>query len=67
MDNMSKKDLPNSSDHPDTLAQPLKLKESLRIRDGLVDGAGSHEIRWPRSWGSHMVSSEWKNYWVSNN
>ncbi len=48
MNRISRKDQPNTSSYKDTLVEPLKLKESIRIRDGL----GGQEVR-PVGW-SHF-------------
>ena len=47
MDRMSDKNSPNYLSYKEALAQPLKLKDSLRIRDGF----GSDDVRpigWPQ-------------------
>ena len=66
MDRISNKDRPNDSIDKDILAQPLKLKDSLRIRDGL----GAHDVR-PVGWFSFKVSrfiaTDFNYLWISNN
>ena len=65
MDRISRKEQPNSSFHQDALAQPLELRESLRIRDGL----GGHDARpsqWPQFKAIRLITPD-LYYWVSNN
>jgi len=64
VDRVTKKEQPNNS--PDTLAQPLELKESLRIRDGL----GGHDVspvRFAQFKEIPLVASDLGYLWVSNN
>ena len=67
MDSISKKDQPNSSFDQGILAQPLKLKESLRIRDGLGDQHDAPLVRWRQSRGIPLTISDLGYFWVSNN
>jgi hypothetical protein len=67
VDRISSKDRPNDSYYKDILAQPLKLKDSLRIRDGL----GGHDVRpvgWPWLKAPQFVATDF-NYspWISDN
>jgi len=66
VDRISNKDRPKASSDKDILAQPLKLKDSLRIRDGL----GGHEVNpveWPqfKVTRSHTLNLGYP--WVSHN
>lgn len=67
MDRISDKDRPSDLSYKDALAQPLKLKDSLRIRDGL----GSHDVRpvgWPQFKITRLIAPDYLSYlWVSNN
>ncbi len=66
VDRISKKDQPNILFHKDTLVEPLKLKESLRIRDGL----GGHDTRpvgWPHCKTIQLTIPDLGHFWVSNN
>ena len=66
MDRISNKDRPNDSSDKDVLAQPLKLKDSLRIRDGL----GIHDVRpagWPSFKVSQFIATDFNYLWISNN
>ena len=66
MDRISDKDRPSDLSYKDALAQPLKLKDSLRIRDGL----GSHEVRpvgWPQFKITRLIAPDLSYLWVSNN
>lgn len=66
MDRISDKDRPSDLSYKDALAQPLKLKDSLRIRDGL----GSHDVR-PVGWSqfkiTRLIAPDLSYLWVSNN
>ena len=66
MDNISRKEQSNSSFNQDSLAQPLKLKESLRIRDGLSDYEAP-SVRWRQFRGIPLVISDLSYFWVSDN
>ena len=66
VDRISKRDRPNDSSDRGALAQPLKLKDSLRLRDGL----GSHHVRplqWPQTRATRLTAFDLSNLWVSNN
>jgi len=66
MDRLFKKNQLNNLSYKDFLAQPLELRESLRIRDGLAE----HErplVRWPQSRVSQVVIPNLSHFWVSNN
>lgn len=65
MDRISKKDQPNSSSHQNALTQPLKLKESLKIRDGL-GGLDTRPAQWPHFKAIRLISPDLA-YWVSDN
>ena len=65
VDRISKNDRWNSTSQQGTLAQPLELKESLKIRDGL----GGHDVcpaQWPQFVADRLITPDW-SYWVSNN
>lgn len=66
MDKISNKGLPNSSSDKDALAQPLELKDSLRIRDGL----GDHGVR-PAGWLQYkltrLTAFDLSAPWINNN
>ena len=66
VDRISNKDQPKHSFCKDALAQPLKLKDSLRIRDGL----GGHDVR-PVGWLQFKISRlnlpDLGSLWISNN
>ncbi len=66
MDKISNKYQPNNPSHKDALAQPLKLKESLRIRDGL-GGNGIYPVRWPQFKATRLTIPDLGYFWVSNN
>ena len=66
MDLISKKDQPNNSFHQDALAQPLKLKESLRIRDGL-GGYDARSVGWPQFKITRFTAPGLSYPWVSDN
>jgi len=66
VDRMPKKEQPNKSSEQESLAQPLELRESLRIRDGL----GVHEaspVRWPQLGSIRLTVSDLGYFGVSNN
>ena len=66
MDRISNKDRPNASSFKDALAQPLILKDSLRIRDGL----GGHDVRpvgWPQFEITRFTAPGLSYPWVSDN
>ena len=66
MDSTSNKDRPNDSSYKDVLAQPLKLRDSLRIRDGL----GDHDV-YPLGWTQlkdvRLTTPDLISLWISNN
>ena len=66
MDIVSKKDQANNSSDPDALAQPLELRESLKIRDGL-GGHDARPVRWPQLKTSQLTLPDLGYIWVSNN
>lgn len=66
MDRISGKDQLNDSSRPDALAQPLKLRDSLRIRDGL-DSPDDRPARWPDFRAVRLTSHDLDYFWVSNN
>jgi hypothetical protein len=66
VDKTSSKDRPNDSSYKDSLAQPLRLKDSLRIRDGL----GGHDVQpfgWPEFRVVQLTAPDLSNLWSSNN
>lgn len=66
MDRMPKKEQPNKSSEQDSLAQPLELRESLRIRDGL----GVQDVtpvRWSQLGSIRLTVSDLGYFGVSNN
>jgi hypothetical protein len=66
MDKLYKRNQLNDLSYKDTLAQPLDLKESLRIRDGLAE----HEVplhRWPQCWTVRLGIYDLGQLWVCNN
>lgn len=66
MDKISKKNQPNNPSDQDALAQPLKLRESLKIRDGL----GVHNarpVRWPQFKATRLTIPDLGYFWVSKN
>jgi len=66
VDRISKKDQPNILSYKDSLVQPLKLKESLRIRDGM----GVHDarpVRWPQFKATRLTLPDLGCFWFSNN
>ena len=66
MDRTSNKDRPNDSSYKDALAQPLKLRDSLRIRDGL-GGHDVHPLGWPQFKVTRLNSPDLSCLWISNN
>jgi hypothetical protein len=58
--------LNDSPSHQDVLAQPLKLKDSLRIRDGLR-GHDAHSVGCPQLRVIRITSRDLGYFWVSNN
>jgi hypothetical protein len=60
----SKKTQKNHSSYKDILAQPLKLRESLMIRDGLHD---AFPARWPQFKDIRMPISVVGPLWVCDN
>lgn len=63
---MSKKGQLNNFSYKDALAQPLKLKESLKIRDGL-GGHVAHSVQWPQIEANLLTGPGFGNFWVSHN
>jgi hypothetical protein len=66
VDRISNKDRPNDSSYKDTLAQPLKLKDSLRIRDGL-GGYDARSVGWPQFKITRFTAPGLSYPWVSDN
>ena len=66
MDRLIKKNQQNNLSYKDTLAQPLELRESLRIRDGLAEHEGSM-LRWPQPGAEQLRIYDLSYFWVSNN
>ena len=63
---MFKKNQPNDISYKDALAQPLGLRESLKIRDGLAEHGGPL-VRWPQSKARQLQIHDLSHLWVSNN
>jgi hypothetical protein len=66
VDKIFKKNLPYNSSDLDALAQPLKLKESLEIRDGL----GVHDVRpvrWLQFKATRFTIPDLGYFWFSKN
>jgi len=67
VDRISNRDRPNgSSDEDASLAQPLKLKDSLRIRNGL-ESHGAYPVQWPQLRVTRLTALDLGYPWVSNN
>ena len=66
VDRISSNNSPDYLSYKDTLAQPLKLKDSLRIRDGL----GSDDVRplgWPQFKVTQLTPPDLSYLFVNNN
>jgi hypothetical protein len=66
VDRISNRDRLNDSSDEDALAQPLKLKDSLRIRDGL-ESHGAYPVQWPQFRVNRFTALDLGYPWVSNN
>jgi hypothetical protein len=66
VDRISNRDRPKGSSDEDALAQPLKLKDSLRIRDGL-ESHGAYPVQWPQLRVARLTALDLGYPWVSNN
>jgi len=67
VDRISNKDRPNDSFYKDALAQPLKLKDSLRIRDGLGGGRDVRPVGWLQFKITRLNPPDLGSLWISNN
>jgi len=66
VDRISNRDRPNDSSDRGALAQPLKLKDSLRIRDGL-GSLHALPLQWPQIRATRLTAFDLSNLLVSNN
>jgi hypothetical protein len=66
VDRTFNKDRPNDSSYRDALAQPLKLRDSLRIRDGL-GGHDVHPVGWSLFKVTRLTVPDLSYLWISNN
>ncbi len=66
MDKISKNNQPNNSFDQEALAQPLKLRESLKIRDGL-GVPDARPVRWSQFNATWVTISDLGYFWVSKN
>ena len=57
---------PSNLSYKDSLAQPLKLKESLKIRDGL-GRHDTHSIQWPQVNAKRLAVPDLGYFWASRN
>lgn len=63
---ISNRDRQSDSSDKGTLSQPLKLKDSLRIRDGL-DSHDAHPVQWPQFRATRLTAPDLSDLWICNN
>jgi len=66
VDRISNRDRQNDSSDKGALSQPLELRDSLRIRDGL----GNHDaypVQWPQFKATRLTASDLSYLWICNN
>ncbi len=66
VDRITKNNQIKTPSFKDALAQPLKLKESLKIRDGLA-GHDAHPVQWAHFKATRSSISGLGYFWISNN
>ena len=67
MDRISNKDHLKDSFYRDAVAQPLKLKDSLRIRDGLGGGRDVRPVEWLQFNFTRLIPRDLGSLWICKN
>ena len=67
MDRLSNIDRSNNASFKDALAQPLELKDCLKIRDGLVNHKAHPPTGWPQFKITRLTSLGLNSHWINNN
>ena len=67
VDRLPNIDRTNNASFKDALAQPLELKDCLKIRDGLVDHKAHPATGWPQFKITQLTSLGLNCPWINNN
>ena len=67
VDRLPNIDRTNNASFKDALAQPLELKDCLKIRDGLVDHKAHPATGWPQFKIAQLTSLGLNCPWINNN
>ena len=67
MDRLFNFDRTSNASFKDALAQPLELKDCLKIRDGLVDHKAHPTTGWPQFKITRLTSLGLNSLWINNN
>ncbi len=67
MDRLSNIDRSSNASFKDALAQPLELKDCLKIRDGLVNHKAHPPTGWPQFKITRLTSLGLNSHWINNN